>query len=262
MQNIDALYFLQPIVTIAFSAGLVIYWNRKRSFTRAALVLSLLAYAGAIAVKIILQTLTYSGFVSRVGNNPVALGAYFGVQTVFFEVGGAYLVAVWAVSRRRLNPRDAESYGLGLAFWENAGYVGTLGTLTLLSIYAALAIGGPTAEEVYSILVVARPDLFYPAMQALTLVGYALLERVSSLLFHFSWGYLCLLAACTARKRYLLLALPMGLVDFSVPFAGILGTVAFEVLIFLLGLGCLGLVLLATKDLHQKFSARPSVCHD
>jgi hypothetical protein len=45
----------------------------------------------------------------------------------------------------------------------------------------------------------------------------------------------------------LLLALPMGLVDFSVPFAGILGTFAFEVLIFVLGLGCLGLVLLATK---------------
>jgi hypothetical protein len=60
----------------------------------------------------------------------------------------------------------------------------------------------------------------------------------------------------------LLLALPMGLVDFSVPFAGILGTLAFEVLIFVLGLGCLGLVLLATKDLHQKFSAKPSLCHD
>jgi len=259
MQNIDALYFLQPILTIAFSAGLVIYWSRKRSFTRAALVLSLLAYAGAIAAKIILQTLIYSGFVSRVGNNPVALGAYFGVQTVFFEVGAAYLVAVWAVSRGKLNPRDAESYGIGLAFWENAGYVGILGTLTLLSIYVALAIGGPTAEEVYSSLVAARPDLFYPATQALTLVGYALLERVSSLLFHFSWGYLCLLAACTARKRYLLLALPMALVDFSVPFAGILGTVAFEVLIFVLGLGCLGLVLLVTKDLRKRFSARPSV---
>ena len=109
MQNIDALYFLQPIVTIAFSAGLVIYWNRKRSFTRAALVLSLLAYAGAIAVKIILQTLTYSEFVSRVGNNPVALGAYFGVQTVFFEVGGAYLVAVWAVSRGTLRAMGLDS---------------------------------------------------------------------------------------------------------------------------------------------------------
>jgi hypothetical protein len=258
MQNIDTLYFLQPIVTIAFSAGLVIYWNRKRSFTKAALVLSLLAYAGAIAAKIMLQTLTYSGFVSRVGNNPMALGAYFGVQTVFFEVGGAYLVAVWAVSRKRLNPRDAESYGLGLAFWENAGYIGILGTLTLLSIYLTLAISGPTAEEVYSSLVVTRPDLFYPATQASTLVGYALLERISSLLFHFSWGYLCLLAACTAKKRYLLLAMPMGLVDFSVPFAGILGILVFEVLIFVLGLGCLGLVLLATRGLHQRSSGGPS----
>jgi len=115
----------------------------------------------------------------------------------------------------------------------------------------ALAVDGPTAEEVYSSLIVAQPDLFYPAMQALTLVGYALLERVSSLLFHFSWGYLCILAACAARKRYLMLALPMGLVDFFVPFAGTLGTLAFEVLIFLIGLGCLGSVLVIAKRARQ-----------
>jgi len=111
MENINSLYFLQPIITIAFSLGLVIYWNRERSFTRAALGFSLLAYVGAIAVKILLQVLTYGAFLSRVGSNPFALGAYFGIQTVFFEVGGAYLVAVWAVSRGKLNEHTWSQYG-------------------------------------------------------------------------------------------------------------------------------------------------------
>jgi hypothetical protein len=259
MQNIDPLYFLQPIITIAFSAGLLIYWHRKRSFTIVAFVLSLLAYVGAIAFKILLQTLTYNTFLARFGHNSLALGAYFGIQTVVFEVGGAFLVAAWAFSRAKLNAKDAEGYGLGLAFWENAGYVGTLGSLTLLSIYLTLALGGPTSQEFYSNLIKTRPELFFSPVQALPLIGYGLLERVSSLLFHFCWGYLCLLAACTHSKRYFLLALPMGLVDFFVPFAASLGLLLFESLIFLLGLGCLGLVWFATKGLRQKSGAAEPV---
>jgi hypothetical protein len=255
MQNIDPLVLLQPIITIAFSAGLVIYWNRKRTLTRAAFVLSLVAYAGAIAVKIVLQAFTYGAFLARVSGNLLALGAYFGVQTVFFEVGGAYLVAVWAVSRAKLDHRDAEGYGLGLAFWENAGYLGALGLLTLLSIYLALASGGSTAEEFYSSLIKARPELFYPARQVLPLIGYGLMERMTSLLFHFSWGYLCVLAACTRNRRYFLLALPMGLVDFFVPFATSLGILLFESFVFVLGLGGLGLTWFVTKSLRRKHGA-------
>jgi len=55
MQNIDLLYFLQPIITILFSVGLVVYWYYRRAFRKAVLVFSLLAYAGAIAVKAVLQ---------------------------------------------------------------------------------------------------------------------------------------------------------------------------------------------------------------
>ena len=251
VQNIDPLYFLQPIITIALSAALVIYWNRKRSFTRAVFVLSLVAYAGAIAVKVVLQAMTFGAFLARFGANPIALGVYFGVQTVFFEVGAAYLVATWAVARGKFTAKDAEGYGLGLAFWENAGYLGVLGLFSLLSLYLTLAFGGPTAQEFYSNLIKVRPDLFYPAAQVLPLVGYGTLERLSSLLFHFSWGYLCLLAAYVRTRRYFLLALPMGLVDFLVPFAGSLGILVFESLIFALGLGCLGLALLVTKSLRQ-----------
>jgi hypothetical protein len=256
MQNIDPVYFLQPIITIAFSAALVIYWSRKRSFTRAVFAISLIAYAGAIAVKVVLQALTFGAFLARFGTNPLALGVYFGVQTVFFEVGAAYLVAAWAVSRGKFTAKDAEGYGLGLAFWENAGYLGVLSLFSLLSLYLTLAFGGPTAQEFYSNLIKVRPDLFYPAAQVLPLVGYGTLERLSSLLFHFSWGYLCLLAAYVRTRRYFLLALPMGLVDFFVPFAGSVGIPVFESLIFVLGLGCLGLVLFVKKGRQPKQSFR------
>ena len=259
MQNINELYFLQPIITLAFSVGLVIYWNRKRTFTKATLVLSLLAYAGAIAAKIILQNFTYGSFLTSFGHSSVALGLYFGIQTVLFEVGGAYLVAAWAFSRNKLNIKDAEGYGLGLAFWENAGYLGVLSLVNLLTVYLTLALGDPAAQELYSNLVKLQPALFYPMAQVLPMLGYGLLERVTSLLFHFSWGYLSLLAVCLHNKRYLLLALPMGLLDFLVPFAASLGIFTFELLIFALGLGALGLTWFVTKSVRQKFGAVNSV---
>jgi hypothetical protein len=210
-----------------------------------------LAYAGAIAVKVAVQVLTYTTFLARFGDNPAALGAYFGIQTVLLEVGGAFLVATWAVSRGKLSTKDAEGYGLGLAFWENAGYLGVLGLFTLVSIYLTLAIS-PISQQVYSSLISTRPDLFYPPSQALPLVGYGLLERVTSLLFHVSWGYLCLIAASMHKRMYFLLALPMGLVDFFLPFVGILGVLEFESLLFVLGLGSLALTLLVTRSLRHR----------
>jgi hypothetical protein len=252
VQDIDPIYLLQPIITIAFSAGLIIYWRMKRNFTGAAFAYSLLAYAGAIAIKIVLQTLTYSSYLAIFKGNPSALGVYFGVQTVIFEVGGAFLVAAWAVSRGKLNFKDAEGYGLGLAFWENAGYLGILGLLNLVSVYLALAFVGPTAQRVYSQLITSRPELFAPPSLVLPLIGYGLLERVTSLLFHFSWGYLCILAAALHKRKYLLLALPMGLLDFFVPFASTMGLLLFELFIFALGLGVLGLTILVSRSLRSK----------
>lgn len=249
-QNIDLIYLLQPIITIAFSTGLIIYWRMKRNFTGAVFAYSLLAYAGAIAIKIVLQTLTYNSYLTIFKDNPSALGVYFGVQTVLFEVGGAFLVAVWAVSRGKLNVKDAEGYGLGLAFWENVGYIGILGLLNLISVYFALAFGGPIAQRVYSQLIISKPELFEPPSSALPLIGYGLLERVTSLLFHFSWGYLCILAAALHKRKYLLLALPMGFLDFFVPFATTMGLLLFELFIFALGLGVLVLTILVSRSMR------------
>jgi len=57
------------------------------------------------------------------------------------------------------------------------------------------------------------------------------------------------MAAVFHKKQLLLLALPMGLIDALVPFAGAIGLEAFELLI--LGLGSLSVAaaILATKNL-------------
>jgi uncharacterized membrane protein YhfC len=198
-----------------------------------------------------LQAATFNAFEARFGGNAFALGLYFGTQTVAFEVGGAFLVAAWAVSRRKLRARDAQGYGVSLALWENAGLLGVLGLVSLVTVYMTLSSASPSAQEFYTSLVRTRPDLFYSPSQALTLIAWGVLERVTSLLFHFSWGCLCLLAACFHRRRYLLLALPMGLVDFFVPFVGSLTIPVFESSLFVLGLGCLGLTLIVERGLRS-----------
>jgi hypothetical protein len=250
-ENVDQFYFLQPTITILFSVALVVYWRYRRDFTSAVLLYSLLAYAGAIAIKAVLQAATFNGFEARYGGNAVALGLYLGVQTMVLEIGGAFLVAAWAVSRHNLQAKDAEGYGLGLALWENAGLLGVLGLVSLVTISLTLPSGSPAAQESYSNLIRSRPDLFYPPSQALPLIAWGVLERVTSLLFHFSWGYLCLLAACFHRRNYLLLALPMGLVDFFVPFYQSLPLLVFESFLFVLGLGCLGLTLIVGRGLRS-----------
>ena len=251
MQNIDVLYFLQPLITIAFSTGLVVYWHIKRRFTGIAFLCSMIAYAGAIACKVILQAITLNSLMANFHGDLSILGAYFGIQTVIFEVGGAYLVAILAVSRNKLKAKDSEAYGLGLAFWENAGYLGVLGLFSLLSIYLTLGSGTISSLELSSNLIANRPALFYPLSQALPLIGFSILERVTSLLFHFCWGYLCLLSASKHNRRYFLAALPMGLLDFFVPYANYLGIPIFELIIYVLGLSTLGVTLFITKKTRR-----------
>ncbi len=248
MENIDPIYFLTPLVVIAFSFGLVAYWRRRRRLTMFALLFSVVAYFGAIIAKVVFQYLTYRPpFFPLSGGSLFVSGAYFGLQTVFFEVGGAYLVARYAVTHGMLRANDAEGYGISLALWENGVLVGGLLLVNYAVYYATLAGSGTTAEQTFATLIASSPSLFDAPSSALPLIGFAILERVSSLLIHFSFGYLCVLAAVYRRRTFLLLALPMGMVDFLAPFAGSIGTGAFEGLVFAIALASVAAALTATR---------------
>ena len=222
------------------------------------MIFSLLAYAGAIAAKVVLQTLSASAFLARFQGDLVILGLYLGLQTVFFEVGGAYLVARFAVSRGKLDTRDAEAYGLGLAFWENGVLLGILAVINLAIYFVTLASNTPTSLTLYSELVKLQPQLFAPPDQVLFNAGFGLLERVSSLLAHFSWGVLCVLSAVYRKRRFFLFALPMGLIDFFVPFAGLLTVAAFELLVFIFAIGCVT----TAMEAKRRIDGREQVKHD
>lgn len=253
MENIDPVYLLYPIIVVAFSFGLVLYWRFRRNFTWAVLVFSLVAYAGAIALKYIVQIPTFHAFDSAVGGSPIALGLYYGLQTVIFEVGGAFVVASYAVSHGKFKAKDAEGYGIGLSFWENGVYLGILTLINYVSYYAILSAGpSGISQSLYDTLIKNAPGLFSPTSIAFRAVGYAVLERVSSLLVHFSWGYLCVFAAIYKKKLFLAVALPMGLVDFLTPFASIMGVPVFEGVLFLLSLLCLTVALRVTSKVRKQ----------
>lgn len=249
MQNIDPIYLLQPIVVIAFSVGLVIYWAFIRSFAGRVLIYSFFAYASAIALKYIVQIPTINYVISLYGVHSWQLGLYYGVQTAIFEVGGAFLIARYAFSKKKMELKDAESYGIGLAFWENGALLGGVALLNLLSIYLVIAAGpSALAQQVYDAVNSSQPALFYGPVQALPTIGLGILERVSSTLLHFSWGFLCVFAAVLRRYRYLFIALPMGLADFFVPLAGTVSLVAFELGLFALSVLTVVIAVVATRS--------------
>jgi hypothetical protein len=251
MLNINLLFVLQPLIVTILSVGLILYWRLKRRFKWIILLYTAIAYALAIAFKYVLQFFTASAVVSNFGAQSIPVGVYYGLQTVVFEVGIAYAVAWYATSRSKLDGGDAEAYGLGLSFYENGVLSGALPLINLISIYAILSSDTAIASTVYTQLVNTQPTLFYPASEALPLIGYGVLERFSSMLIHFAWGYLCIIAAFFHKKRYFLLALPMGLIDFFVPFASTLTLPVFEALIFGLAAASVAIALLSTRKLRK-----------
>jgi uncharacterized membrane protein YhfC len=115
LQNIDPLFIIEPVIVIGFSVGIVFYWYQTRGFSRDVLGFSLLAYGGAITAKVLFQYLTAPNFLSISQGSVWLLGLYLGLQTVIFEVAGAFLVARFAIPRRKMKRNDAVAYGLGLA---------------------------------------------------------------------------------------------------------------------------------------------------
>ena len=246
-QNIDPTFMLEPIIVIGVSIGTLLYWHWKEGVTKYVLGFSLIAYGGAIAAKLVFQYLTAPSFLSISQGSLWLLGVYVGLQASIFEVGGAFLVACFAVSKHRMKKNDGVGYGLGLAFWENGILLGATSLLSLLSYSITIAQGGVAAESIYTLLSKSQPQLFYPPLEALQIIGWGVLERISSLMVHLSWGYLCLKSAVSHRRKYLLLALPMGLIDFLVPFAGTMPVPLFEIVVFMLASFCVLTAVYATR---------------
>jgi uncharacterized membrane protein YhfC len=146
-----------------------------------------------------------------------------------------------------MKKNDGVAYGLGLAFWENAAFIGATSFLSLIIYTITIAQGGAAADSLYFILSKSQPELFLPPLEALQTIPWSVLERVSSLMAHLSWGYLCSKSALTHTRSYLLLALPMGLVDFLVPFARILTVPLFEIVVFMLATFCILVTVYATR---------------
>ena len=140
-----------------------------------------------------------------------------------------------------------------MAFWENAGLLGILSLINLIAYWSILSSNTPLAQTVYSQLNANSPGLFAPASEALRSVALGSIERVSSIMVHFAWGYLCFMAVILRKKRLFLIALPMGFVDFLVPFASSMGIVIFETVVFSLAVLSVFVAWYAVKH-ETKFS--------
>jgi hypothetical protein len=255
MQNIDPIYILQPVIVIAICTALVLFWYKKRRYHPIVLVYALAAYAIAIALKDVVQIPTIN-LVEHYGN--FVLGVYYGLQTVFFEVGLAFLFAYYAVKQHRLERKDAEAYGSWLAFWENAAFLGALSLIDLVAYYGILSSNTPLAQTLYNQLNANASYLFAAAPQALGSVAIGTLERISSIMLHFAWGYLCILAAVYKKKRLFLIALPMGFVDFLVPFATPGNIILFEGTVFALAVASVLVAWHATKYIKKQIDNQNS----
>jgi hypothetical protein len=254
MQNINPLFILQPLLSIIICVALMFYWHKKRHFHLNVWLYSLVAYVIAIALKYAVQLPTINYVI---GSGDVVLGLYYGLQTVVFEVGLAYVLTRYAIKRGKMDRRDAEAYGSGLGFWENVGLLGILSLINYVAYYAILSSGGSLADTLYTQLSQAAPDLFASDATALGLVGLGLVERASSLMVHVAWGYLCVMAVLYRKKYLFAIALPMGLIDFLVPFASDMGLVLFEVVIFVLAVASVFVAWAATRKLGQDTQTVP-----
>ncbi len=248
--NINPVYFLEPLSSIGIVLALLIIY-RKKGLTSAVFFLAALSYFAAIAAKSVLQYFTFPWMENLFGYTSIPTALYFGSQTAVFEVIGAYLVARhW---KGHLKQRNAESYGLSLAFMENAILVGGIALINLTANYFVIASGPQSlAQYVHGQLMASSPALFYGTLQALPIIGYSVLERLSSLIVHFSWGFLVVTSVSTGRLRYLIMAIPFGFVDSLVPYSSIMGVPVFEATVFIISLVALAIALAVRKKVRGK----------
>ena len=246
--EIDPVIFLYPLASLGITLGVVLFWRWRRGFRLILIPLTLGAYFLAIGLKVVVQELTAVQAADFFGPISAGFGLYLGLQTVFFEVGLAYIFALVGARKLRLATSDGVSFGLGLAFWENGVLLGAYPLIQLVIIYVALLGNSSAAASTYFSVVTSHPDYFCAPAQLLpSVLYYGVVERTASLMAHSAWGMLAVWAAVTRRKAYLALALPMGLIDALVPFASLTSVESSEAGVFILGAACLLAAVLVTR---------------
>lgn len=248
IENFNPIYILSPLIPVIFSFALLFYWRYRKKFKWIILVYALIAYAAAIFAKSVFQYLTASAFIDHFGRVSIPTGLYYGLQTSFLEVGLAYLVIRYAISTKKYDSSYSSGYGISLSFWENGVLLGLYPLLNIVLSYVLIATNpGSIGQLISETLKNNNPSLFNSTMQALPLIGLSGLERLSSLLAHYSWGVLVFLSVVRKKPLYFFIAFPMSLIDALVPFVSEIGIYLFELIIFLLALLFLSIALLVAR---------------
>lgn len=230
LNQLDLLYLIQPLSVIIITSLLLIVYIQKKTLTISVFSASIVAYFIAIAGKSAISSALV--LTNHYPTDPYALGLLYGLETSLLEVGLAYLV-VWKLQERNtIKALEAPAYGACLAFWENGILLGLLAIPGLIVVINNGGSGLPSGS----------------ASDVLGLVALGTLERISSIIFHFSWGILTVIAATSKKLKYLVVALPMGFIDFLVAFASSMSIVAFELIVFIFAVLCLLIAYTMTKD--------------
>lgn len=180
--------YLPPVLSIAVGILPVLYFRRNGTLMAIAAV----AYFIAILAKLVVQV----SFLSFFQHPSIATYLAYGVLTAVFEIGFAY--AFVFAFRDAFTPERGWAYGVYLAFYENAIYIGGLGLLSLV-LSDLVGLGAQSAAQL--------------TLNSILLIALSAVERIISLIAHAVWGYIALYAALKKKPLHLLLAVPLAFID-------------------------------------------------
>lgn len=206
--------------TISVLVGIIPLFFVKRKL--GLLGLAIVAYFIAILAKEAIQLPFLKFF--ETPSTPTYIA--YGLQTTFLEPGFAYLI-LYLVRKTYISIKDISygfSYGVYLAFSENALLVGLLSLPSYILILLGLA---PTPINLTTTSTILS-----------SLIPYTL-DRISSLVLHTFWGFSAYLSILKNNKLYLVISMPFGMLDsltawwdFTRPFSYL----EFSIIVFLISI--------------------------
>ena len=189
------LYFLFPAISLLVGIISLLAMMGSRGKGRSiALVFGIAAFAYFLAIflKVVSDEL-FNTFFSKLSIwTYIAVGA----QTVFFEIGLAFLFAL--IFKKYLDSQSAIAMGSGLAMCENFVLLGVVGTISVILAMEFNPAALPLKISVISTYISGLlPHL---------------LDRISSLISHTIWGFLAVMFVLKKSWKYII-AFPIGFLD-------------------------------------------------